>query len=74
METMTVEEVIRTTADNILGKIRVPAELAEEIGMPIYYAIRNLHECLAAYQQEKEKGRGADEDPLKPQAKAETEG
>lgn len=46
----TAEKVIGMTID-ILRKIKVPAEEAEEIGFPIMIAIRNLKTVLDAVEK-----------------------
>jgi small basic protein len=49
-ERMTVEQVIGIVIGTLSG-IRVPAELTEEIGIPVLRSIQNLRECLRAYEQ-----------------------
>lgn len=47
-----IKEVIEITA-NMLRRISVPAELAEEIGLPVMHAIRNLkvvHQTIEAQE------------------------
>ena len=50
----TVEEVIGATI-NMLTGIMIPAELAEEIGIPVKYAIKNLRAVMTAIQQDQKK-------------------
>ena len=51
MEEMTIAEVLEITAQ-LLSEIRIPAALAEEIGLPISRAVCNLHACLEAIRRE----------------------
>lgn len=50
-KSITVEEVVKNTIAE-LRRISVPAELIEEIGIPVSMAIRNLKACVAAWEQE----------------------
>lgn len=50
---MTVEEVLEITARQ-LGGIMIPAELADQIGIPIKRAMGNIQAVLQAIQRNKE--------------------
>lgn len=50
-KSVTVEEVVKNTIME-LGRIRVPAELIEEIGIPVSVAIRNLRACVEAWARD----------------------
>lgn len=52
--TMTLEDVIRITANNLRG-IQIPVELSESIGIPILRSIGNLQMCLDAMEKKEEK-------------------
>ena len=47
----TVRDVIGMTVRD-LGQIRIPAELIEEIGIPIMNALHNLKQCEEAIDRE----------------------
>ncbi len=49
---MTIEEVIRITAEN-LKHIQIPVELSESIGIPVLRSIGNLQMCLDAMAKQK---------------------
>ena len=50
---LTVEQVIEITINNLMV-IRVPAMMAEEIGVPIQKNIGNLRQCLTALKAARE--------------------
>lgn len=50
---MTLREMIMDTAD-MLGNIRIPAVLMEEIGIPVYNARQNLLDCLGSIAKDPE--------------------
>ena len=52
--TMTLEDVIRITANN-LRKIQIPVELIDSIGIPIRRNIENLQMCLDAMEKKEKK-------------------
>ena len=60
----TAEDVIGITI-GLLAGIRVPAEMAEEIGVPVQHAIENLRAVVKAFQEhrkeEEEKPDGRDD-------------
>ena len=62
MQEMTIAEVLEMTAKQ-LGEIRIPAALAEEIGVPISRAAANLIACVEAIRRDENEK--ADEDPEK---------
>lgn len=51
MAVITVEQVVRETI-GILGDIRVPASMTNEIAVPISKAICNLNACCEAWARE----------------------
>lgn len=51
-KTMTVEDVVKRVITD-LGALRIPAEMIDEIGIPVAQAIRNLKLCVAAWDAEK---------------------
>ena len=51
MAIITVEQVVRETI-GILGDIRVPASMTNEIAVPISKAICNLNACCEAWARE----------------------
>lgn len=67
METKTysIQEVIRFTAVN-LKKINIPAEYAEQIGMPVLNAIRNL-KAVQQVLEAQEVAEEIQDDPVKPE-------
>lgn len=59
---MTIKEVIAADID-ILGDIKVPVELMEEVGMPISIARNNLVECMKAIERDEKANAEAKEAP-----------
>ena len=55
----TVRDVIGMTVRD-LGQIRIPAELIEEIGIPVMNALHNLKQCEEAIDKEM----AAEEEPV----------
>ena len=53
MEQMTVEQAIELTI-NMLRGIMVPAEYAEQIGIPVQRSILNLKEVMVAFEASKQ--------------------
>ena len=50
---MTIKETLNKVADD-LGKIMVPAELANDIARPIWDALRTLRQCAEMIKSENE--------------------
>ena len=45
-----------------LGKIQVPVEMMEQIGIPIMREINNLKQCLIAFEREEAAAQEAEEE------------
>ena len=60
-----VQEVIGFTLDMLRG-ISVPAELTEQIGMPVMHAIRNLRAVKQALESQ-QVAEEIQDDPVKPE-------
>ena len=50
---MTLEEVLRITADN-LSNIQIPVTMAESVGMMIAGSIKNIQLCINAIEEGKQ--------------------
>lgn len=60
-KTMSVKEGLIEIAGT-LSAISVPAEYIEQIGMPLFYSIRNLRTCINSIQEAEEKHEEAETD------------
>ena len=59
----TVRDVIGMTVRD-LGQIKIPAELIEEIGIPIMNALHNLKQCEEAIDREMAAAAPAEDEPV----------
>lgn len=62
---MTVEDVVKKVIAE-LGVVKIPAELIDEIGIPVAQAIRNLKMCVEAWAREAENAEPAELFPADP--------
>lgn len=50
MEEMTVKDVLKRVIAN-LGRIRIPATLANDVARPIWEALQDLNDCVNALDE-----------------------